>query len=88
MDNELDFSTKIGMIEVQKRRFPIFFFLFFEGGLEELGVMGISQKTISLNSHLTFVHIEEKKIRVFQSYMNLFKSCNTYLGFLKSFAVC
>lgn len=82
MDNKLDFSTKIGMIEVQKRCFPIFFFLFFEGGL------GISQKTISLNSHLTFVHIEEKKIRVFQSYMNLFKSCNTYLGFLKSSAVC
>lgn len=50
--------------------------------------MGISQKIISLNSHLTFVHIEERKIRVFQSYMNLFKSCNTYLGFLKSFAVC
>lgn len=85
MDNELDFSTKIGMIEVQKRCFPIFFFLFFEGGLGELGVMGISQKTISLNSHLTFVHIEERKIRVFQSYMNLFKSCNTYLGFLKKF---
>lgn len=61
MDNELDFSTKIGMIEVQKRCFPIFFFLFFEEGLGELGVMGISQKTISLNSHLTFVHIEEKK---------------------------
>lgn len=35
MDNELDFSTKIGMIEVQKRCFPIFFFLFFEGGLGE-----------------------------------------------------
>lgn len=44
MDNELDFSTKIGMIEVQKRCFPIFLFLFFEGGLGELGVMGISQK--------------------------------------------
>lgn len=67
--------------------FPNLLFLFFEGGAGG-GVMGISQKTISLNSHLTFVHIEEKKIRVFQSYMNLFKSCNTYLGFLKSSAVC
>lgn len=38
-------------------------------------------KTISMNSQLTFVHTEEKKIRVFQSYMNLFKSCNTLLVF-------
>lgn len=35
MDNELDFSTKIGMIEVQKKVFPNLLFLFFEGGLGE-----------------------------------------------------
>lgn len=44
-------------------------------------------KTISMNSQLTFVHMEEKKIRVFQSYMNLFKSFNTSLVFY-SFAAC
>lgn len=69
MDNELDFLTKIGVIEVQKRCFRSFFSFFCERGR---GHGNLSKKTISLNSHLTLVHTEEKKFRIFQSYMKLF----------------
>lgn len=80
--------TKIVMIQWgAKKVFPnLLFFIFWRGAGR--GVMGISQKAISLNSYLTFVHTEEKKIRVFQSYMNLFYGCNTQLVFFKSSAVC